>query len=91
MPPPGGPRKPGVPIYWPPPPPTWSSPHRPARSLGGPEPPRRRLEYPGEGTEGGEVLWEDSGPAGEPEGQDRRAPGEAWSQLSGEGRVELSS
>jgi len=36
------------------------------------------------------VPWEDSGPSGEPEGQDRRAPGEAWSQLSGQGRVELT-
>ena len=50
--------------------------------LGEPGTPRRRLDYPREGTEGGEVQRDDSGFAGEPEGQDRRAPGEAWSQLS---------
>ena len=33
---------------------------------------------------------DDSGSAGEPEGQDRRAPGEAWSQLSEEVRDELT-
>ena len=32
----------------------------------------------------------DSGSAGGPEGRDRRAPGEAWSQLSREVRVELT-
>ena len=50
--------------------------------LGYPQPPRRRLEHPREGTEGGEVPWGDSGSAGKPEGRDRRAPGETWSQLS---------
>ena len=73
-----------------PPPPAWPSPLRPARSLGGPEPPSRRLGYPGEGPEGGVVPWRDSGSAGGPEGRGRRAPGEAWSQLSGEERVELT-
>ena len=32
----------------------------------------------------------DSGPAGEPEGRDRRAPGGAWGQLSEEARDELT-
>jgi len=32
----------------------------------------------------------DSGSAGGPEGRDRRAPGEAWNQLSREGRVDLT-
>jgi len=36
------------------------------------------------------VPRDDSGSAGEPEGQDRRAPGEAWSQLSEEVRDELT-
>ena len=36
------------------------------------------------------MPWGDSGSAGGPEGRDRRAPGEAWSQLSGEVRVELT-
>ena len=63
-----------------------------AGAIGGrpaePEPARRRLGYPGEGSEGGVVPWGDSGSAGGPEGRDRRAPGEAWSQLSREVRVE---
>ena len=50
----------------------------------------RRLGYLREGTEGGEVPREDSGSAGEPEGRDRRAPGETWSQLSEGVRVELT-
>ena len=36
------------------------------------------------------MPWGDSGSAGGPVGRDRRAPGEAWSQLSGEVRVELT-
>ena len=32
----------------------------------------------------------DSGSAGGPEGRDRRAPGEGWSQLSEEVRIELT-
>ena len=32
----------------------------------------------------------DNGPAGEPEGRDRRVPGGAWGQLSEEARVELT-
>ena len=36
------------------------------------------------------MPWGDSGSAGGPEDQDRRAPGEAWSQLSEEVRVELT-
>ena len=36
------------------------------------------------------MPWGDSGSASGPEGRDRRAPGEAWSQLSGEVRVELT-
>ena len=32
----------------------------------------------------------DNGPAGEPEGRGRRAPGGAWGQLSGEARDELT-
>ena len=89
--------RPRVPPPYPPPPPpppppqpAWPSPLRPARSLGGPEPPSRRLGYPGEGPEEGMVPWGDSGSAGGPEDQDRRAPGEAWSQLSEEVRVELT-
>ena len=75
----------------PPPLPAWPPPDGPARNLGNPEPPRRRLEHPArEGTEGGEVPWGESGSAGEPEGRDRRAPGETWSQLSGRVRVELA-
>jgi len=47
-------------------------------------------ERRGGGARGGRVPWGDSGSAGEPEGQDRRAPVEAWSQLSGVVRVELT-
>ena len=36
------------------------------------------------------MPWGDSGSAGEPEGRDRRAPGETWSQLSVGVRVELT-
>jgi len=66
-------------------------PYGPARnSLGDPEPPRRRLEYPGGGAGGGELPRSDSGPAGEPEGRGRRAPGGAWGQLSERARDELT-
>ena len=51
--------------------------------LGNPAPPRRRLKYPREWTEG-EAPQDDSGSAGEPEGRDRRAPGGTWSELSKE-------
>ena len=61
-------------------------PYGPARNnLGGPGPPRRRLEYPEGGAGGGEGPQYDNGPAGEPEGRGRRAPGGAWGQLSGGG------
>ena len=44
-------------------------------NLRDPEPPRRRLEYPRGGAGGGELPQYDNGPAGEPEGRGRRAPG----------------
>ena len=59
-------------------------------ALGDPEPPRQRLEYPGGGAGGGELPQYDNGPAGEPEGRGRRAPGGAWGQLSEEARDELT-
>ena len=66
-------------------------PYGPARNnLGDPEPPRRRLEYPGGGAGGGELPQYDNEPAGEPEGRGRRAPGGAWGQLSEEARDELT-
>jgi len=75
----------------PPPPPTGPPPYGPARNtLGDPEPPRRRLEYPGGGAGGGELPQYDNGPADEPEGRGRRAPGGAWGQLSEEARDELT-
>ena len=75
----------------PPPPPAGPPPYGPARNnLGGPGPPRRRLVYPGGGDGGGESPQYDNGPAGEPEGRGRRAPGGAWGQLSEEVRVELT-
>ena len=49
-----------------------------------------RERQPSELLRVGVVLWGDSGSAGGPEGRDRRAPGEAWSQLSGEARAESS-
>ena len=52
------------------------------RQLGNPQPPRRRLEHPREGTEKGEVPWGDSGPADESGGRGPRAPGETWSQIN---------
>ena len=89
--------RPPVPPPYPPPPTAASAPAageavtaRPTWTLENPEPPRRRLGYPREGTEGGEVPREDSGSAGEPEGRDRRALGETWSQLSVGVRVELT-
>ena len=39
---------------------------------------------------GGELPQYDNGPAGEPEGRGRRAPGGAWGQLSEEARDELT-
>jgi len=66
------------------------SPYGPTWNLGNPQPPRRRLEHPREGTEGGEVPWGNSGPTDESGGRDRRAPGETWSQLSEGVRVGLS-
>ena len=59
-------------------------------NLGDPGPPRRRLVYPGGGDGGGELPQYDNGPAGEPEGRGRRAPGGAWGQLSEEARDELT-
>ena len=50
----------------------------------------QRLVYPGGGDGGGELLQYDSGPAGEPEGRGRRAPGGAWGQRSEEARDELT-
>ena len=89
-----GPR--GPPPYPPPLPPpphpplTGPPPCGPARSnLGDPGPPRRRLVYPGGGDGGGELPQYDNGPAGEPEGRGRRAPGGAWGQLSEGARDEL--
>ena len=46
--------------------------------------------YPGGGDGGGELPRYDSGPAGEPEGRGRGAPGGAWGRLSEEVRVELT-
>ena len=72
------------------PPPAWPSPPGPTRTLGNPEPPRRRLEYPREGAEGEVAPQDDGGSTGEPEGRNRGAPGGAWSQLSEEARDELT-
>ena len=75
----------------PPPPPAGPPPYGPARNnLGDPEPPRRRLEYPGGGAGGGELPQCDNGPAGEPGGRGRRAPGGAWGQLPEKVRDELT-